>query len=816
MSVSFIIRSIETNVNSNRFDISDEINNLKNILITEFPVSIPYDELRNEILYLWNIAVKLSMVLKSDISDGDKMTLKMYVIPEIREFVVDVLRIYIGNDKYDKYLLFYCSVHAYKAFIDCENYDKAERIYDDALKQFKIIDKEKESIQTFVQLIIWKSDYLLGKFDSDAAFQLIQYFLDEYNIESSFLVSYMYEKSADLKSIKWCKICLSQVEKTDELKEKWYEKIISLLVQLFLNSNQIQEAKSYVNKLPESLIKYYLDLKCCILSDEPKKKLEKMLFEFISKSNSDFMLLVALCYFISDNYDKLGQIAVNFINEVNKIKDISLELQKHIWISTINIFCKSNDINQISCFLDKIHDLTNDESKDIASIFWNKALEKFDENNYQNAAQWMRFSRKFIFNEDYKAQSKCYRFIARCMVETQEFSTALSFIEESTLRDPESEFNYLMKFRILKSLKNDNEANKLVQDLLNSSPYLEKFSIYFFTSLSAELYEYNNLQLSLQVLLTIFDLKINIPTEIYKNVIISTFSIIQSIDDDNVSYKCFQIIAEHWDQSIEFDQSYYTAFFGLAYSCGISFTNKGKFEKAAMCFLNGSKFSGDTITNIKIQCIFKSVENFLKIKNEEGIQKANNIIQEYFSILDISAQNHKDLFTLCKIELLICLKSKIEEIINLIDEITTADVIQEITSFICDHETPLEIIKSILDRAEKISENNEAMLSIYHQFINKSGNVSDIKIIYEQILKYIQNNSKHLNSNQIQFFMAYAWNIGVQVSKSQRIKEGEWWLSISIKIMKTNKDLIDIYSKNMEDGYLTYMKQINSRLLFNI
>ena len=43
------------------------------------------------------------------------------------------------------------------------------------------------------------------------------------------------------------------------------------------------------------------------------------------------------------------------------------------------------------------------------------------------------------------------------MVETQEFSTALSFIEESTLRDPESEFNYLMKFRILKSLKNDND-----------------------------------------------------------------------------------------------------------------------------------------------------------------------------------------------------------------------------------------------------------------------------------------------------------------------------------------------------------------------
>ncbi|OHS94064.1 hypothetical protein TRFO_39750 [Tritrichomonas foetus] len=860
MSISFEVEQLEKCASGGDYNLSDRITNLSHLLVDSeiADIQLTPNEAKNLALHIWNTAVKLQRVIPKA-NPEDQATLKLSIIPQLRILTVNVFEKHLDqNNEDDKNNLFYFLAYAYKAMLESDNIEMANKYLTSAQEIFPKLIPSANSIQTFVNIQIWQSQNLISNNNSRQALQMLQKFFKNYSIESSCLVSFIYEKAVEFKSIEWCNFCLQLVKNSSALSDEWESIVLALLVQLHINQGNAEEAMKLIHLIPSSLNSSYLELKCLILLNSQEKNqdstLMNRLISFIPKTEEDRRVLVALCIFVADNCYKLGNTALEFIKNVMKIKDsIDSNIIKHVWYSSIRIACELNEKQMASQFLDLFNEAfsqnsTNDypgenlgdnlietESKrEIAGILWNKALVEFDHQNYEEAATWMQLSRSQMSELDFQSQSCCFRFISRCMFESQKLNEALLFAEEAIQYQQNNAHGYLLKFRILASMQKEKEASDFISDLLNNSAYLEEFEPAFFTSMAAELHLIGNDNLALDILLKFIGLSIFIPNDLKINGINSIFAILQQIDQIDIIFKSIKIVASKWDdENMEFNNENRAAYSAIAYNVGYKYRNLEKFKKAAESFECGSLFSG-TLIEYKYPCAFQAIDCLLKYKN---IPKAYEILDSISILIDKAEQKYKDGLTLSKFKISLISQSiqlnsnikcdmngetraNFKVLIDLIDEVTTPAILAEICDFICENKTPPEIIMAVLNRAKQIEnlmnhDNNEKIaVSLLHQLvIHSSATKEDLKNSYELVVEFIEENHQFMNDSQLQFFMSRAWNVGVQLAKSLRVKEAEWWLNVAITIMMKNEELKKLYSEELNDRYLKFLDQQKNRLM---
>lgn len=928
MSVLFEISAIEKEIKNGNYNLEDRIMNLRQLILADFddhPL-IP-KEAKTHALQIWNIAVKLQRTILK-LSIPDQSTLRLALIPQFRILAVDIFGKYMDKSSEDDNSNFlYFLTYAYKSLIDAQNFAYADRLFETACNIIPTIKLSPDNNQSIVQLTIWKvQSELTQNNDYDEALEILQSLIAKFPIESSLLISFVYEKSVQSKSIKWGLFCHSLINQASIVSQEWKNQIDLLLTQLYLNNNEPDKAIQLLSTCPDSLNKNYLQLKCSILIDPNDEALKDKLLSFIEQTENDRRVLIALCLFVADHCNNLPQASLDFIREVVKISSgiEAFELRKFIYLSSIRISSECNDIKSAELFLQsfKNHDkFTDDEKKEMAGILWNQALNRFDVSDYEHAIEWMELSRSQMSDLDNESQACCFRFISRCYHELNKNAEALSYANDAIQRHQSNSHGYLLKFRILKDIGNEKESFDFVYNIIYNSPFLEEFESTFFTSITAELHLLGNDSLALETLLKFYELNFNKPSNsihntnlstefhpstvfedgsilsnkplendtnigenandnksqfamgftdeinlssennVKKSVLNSIFAILQQTDDISCVSKAMNILASRWNSQvfyylsdeqqdnnlIHFTHDDVTAYSSIAFNNGIEFKKKQKYGKAAKSFMAGSIFSCSLI-ECKAPCIYQAVDCYIRSIKEHALFQSTKIDTLSPNKLDMSQnspicraqraldeiaqlflddtiqieQKYKDGFILAKLKLSLIVfsqdnKTDLEitnHLVELIDDITSPAVLSEICDFICDNKAPVVALHALLERARKIDVTQQDNLSIsaslLHQMILRAESQNEMKKCFELVVEFFTpENSKLVTTSQLQFFMARAWNIGIQNIKAFRFVDGEWWLKTALNLMQMNEELRSLYEDELNAKYSNFLEHSN-------
>lgn len=784
MSLAVAISSICNSINEGKLDIMAEIDNVRHILIDDSSISLNTYQVREQILQLWNYVVTLTQRL-TKYSSPDQETLRIHVLPSIRLLVVDTLEKYETDDAET---IFVCLVNTYKCLIDAEN-PIAELIFQKAVRFYPKIPKTTKNTQLIVQLYIWNSKMKLEMGSSDDALKILRFFRENYNIESSVMISYASNVAIGLKSIDWCKFCLEIVESNEALLEEWKDDLMTMLTNLYLNNGEMENAKIIIPSLKPTLNAKFLELKCMIKLDPKNSELEKNIIEFVHLASQN-KVLGAMSNFIKDNSIHISNVAMAFFNEViNTQEQIDKSLLGCIAVNAIETACLLDDVSSAMIFLKKIRLLDIEERKNAAILMWNKSLDTFENKEFSVSAQWMQQTR-ILFNEnDKESQSSCFRFIARCMLANNEPENAIQFINEAINYDESCYFNYILKYQILVQ-KNFEEAKDFIEQLDNSH-IIADFDFHFYSSMATELYQAGDHVASINFLLKSFKFSENITNTLLKSTIHSLFSILQNIEDMEIRSKCINQIRNIWNDKLKFSVEEQCAFSSIAYDTGIHYFDKNEMQKAASIFEAGVLFSIDAPEYL-ISCASESINSYLKAKN---IAKAKEIYSKISSIA-----NQDDLLII-EIEIS-CFEGN--DITPLLQKVNNVNVIKQVLDFICPNYSTPRSIDGLLCRAQELNASQDVIIGIYHELIQRSKSIYELKSTYELILDAIDHNN-NVSYECIQYLMSTAWNIGVQNVKSRRSKDGKWWLQTALKILEKNEDLINIYKTDLEGRYSAFL-----------
>lgn len=767
MSISFEVNTLEKEIEAGNFDLSDKISNIRTLLLSEDNKDrFSTKEAKIVALRIWNITVKLNRLVPV-VSESDKSTLRLLLIPTMRILTVDIYQKYGERNKDDDgHKLFYFLSYTYKSLLDIENLSLADQYIDMAEKLYSQLQPSSDSALTFVHLKIWQAQYVITQETNyDKALTILKEFTNRYTIISSNLISFIYEKTVESKSIEWCKFCSSLANNTLAVSNEMKNQIESLLAQLYLINSKPEKAMKIISNLPKSINKTFLDIKCKVLISPDDPSLKEKLISFISQASEDKRLLVTLCLFIADNCNQIKHTAIEFIPEAMKsAQTISeTELRKHIYYSSIRISSELDDLESTSLFLKiietsedqhKTSPITTEDRKEIAGILWNKALDKFYLNEFDIAIRWMQLSKSQVSDIDNKSQSSCLRFISRCFYQEKRYSDALSFSNKAIQILPSCDYAYLLKFRILIETGNDGEAFDLVHDLINSSPYLEEFEPSFFTSVAFELHSNKNDDLALEILLKFYQLNFNsakmdqncqfnhisssTPFEktingIKKSTILSIFAILQSLDDIECISNAINILSSQWksqvlykiesnatnseeNEDLSFSYDEICAFTAIAFNNGLEMKKMFNYKNAIRSFMSGSLF-GDQIIECKAPCIFEAIDCYLNLINtieddqlyESHLSHAQSLLEEISNDIENSPkvdQKYKEGLSLAKLKMSLVQSSKNDEFcrisIELIEDVTSPSILCEICDFIIEHNAPREAIQVLLERAKII------------------------------------------------------------------------------------------------------------------
>lgn len=684
MSILFEVNVLKKEVEAGNFDLSDKILNIRTLLLSEDTKNrFSSKEAKTVALRTWNITVKLHRLIHMA-NDSDKSTILLSLIPSIRILTVDIYQKYIEkNNEDDEFKLFYFISYTYKSLLDADNDSLARKYNEMAIKLYTHLKPSSDSALTFVHLKIWQAQHEISQNNNyNGALMILKEFTNSFSIISSNLISYIYEKTIETKSIEWCKYCFSLANNSTAISDEMKSQIESLLAQLYLNNSLPEEAMKIISHLPKSINQEFLELKCLILLFPNEPSLKERLINFISKTSEDRRLLVTLCLFVAENCNRINEIAIEFITEALKsTKTIpQIELRKHIYYSSIRISSEQNNIDASSLFLKMIksteenyenNTLNDEDKKEIAGLLWNKALDNFYNNEFEAAIQWMQLSRSQTSDIDTGAQSSCLRFISRCYHKAKKYTDALSFATKAVQAQPKCAHGYFLKFNILIETGNETEAFELINNLIQNSPHLEEFEPSFFTSISYELHSRGNDNLALEVLLKFYQLNFNSIIggvhnvfnsvsfstfnystnedqeksieNIKKSTINSIFALLQVSDDIECVSNAINILSSRWknqisytiishqqnqnQQSTEFDNNEtdliftcdeISAYAAIAFNNGLELKKMSKFEKAIQSFLSGSVFS-EKVIECKAPCIFEAIDCYINlIKSSEN------------------------------------------------------------------------------------------------------------------------------------------------------------------------------------------------------
>ncbi|KAK8890233.1 hypothetical protein M9Y10_035005 [Tritrichomonas musculus] len=894
MSVSLDIRALEKEIEAGNFILSDRIENIrKNLLLNEND-QISNIEGKTISLCIWNIAIKLqrkhSSINKSDVTEQ-----QFAIIPTLRILATDIYQKYMDQQDNDGAIFLNMLAYTYKSLLDVNNIELANKYLELSKNIFPQLRSSPYSAAIMVKLTIWQAQLEIShnkKYDN--ALVAIKKLSNRYKIQSSLLVSFVYEKSIENCSLDWIQYGLELVASSYSFPSQWENLFKTLLAQFYINNNEPEKATEVVSCLPNSISNVNLKLKCRILLSPREEILKEELISFIHQSISESYLLVDLCVFIANHSDEMGQTSMEFIKEVmnTSLSIPEIELKKHIFFSAIQISCELNDIENAIIFLEKIKGISDEVQKEIAVILWNKALDMFDSNDYEESAKWMQLSRNLISDDDNVAQSCYFRFICRCFFEAGKHSEALSYANDAIQRQPKCSHGYLLKFRILVKMNNENDAFNLVSEILNNIPFIEEFEPSFLSTIAAEIYIIGNKNLALETLLKIFELNFNlnkrgnsddtsnksaiqatILKSLKKKIINSIFAILQEIDDITLISKAINRVSTRWNSQViykiinnnendkiidgndslllSFTSTDIISYTSIAFKNGMELKKKNKWKKAIKSFMNGSLFSGDMI-ECKAPCIFEAVDCYIKIISSEVSLHINDIksndvasnsqlmlvkglLDEISPLIENSPnieQKLKDGLLLSRIKFLLvtmnCCYSKEshEHFAHLIENISSSNLFFEICVFMCENKFHQEIYRTFLDHAKKFDQlsnncNNEKShpqlsASLLYQLIVHSKTLDESKKSYDIIMDFLGNGESILmNSSQLQFFMSYAWNIGVKCVRSLRSKEGESWFKKALTIMGMSEDLKSQYGDELNEKYLQFLVNNKSRIAFS-
>lgn len=677
MSISFEVSVLEKEIEAGNFDLSDKVANIRTLLLSEDNKDrFSSKEAKIIALRIWNITVKLNRLI-SMANESDKSTLRLLLIPTMRILTVDIYKNYIEWDDGDEESkLFYFLSYTYKSLLDADNISLANQYLDKAEKLYSQLNPSSDSALTFVRLKIWQAQNAITQESNyDEALMILKEFTKRFNIISSNLISFIYEKAVESKSIEWCEYCSSLTKNTTAISNEMKIQIDSLLAQFFLINSKPEKAMQIITKLPRSVSQAFLEIKCIILISPNDQSLKEKLISFISQSSEDKRLIATLCLFIADNCENIKHVAIDFIIEAIKSTETinQTELRKHIYSSALRISTELDDINASSQFLKMIEQIedahkdntiSDEDRREMTGILWNKALDKFYVNEFEIAIKWMQLSKSQVSDIDNEAQSSCIRFICRCCMQLKRYSDALSFANKAIQIQPSCDHGYLLKFRILIETESEREAFDLINDLIKNSPYLEEFDPSFFTSIASELHSNGNNDLALEVLLKFYQLNFNSSkmnkddqfnsisfsslteseskiNNIKKNAINSIFALLQALDDVDYVSNAINILSSQWssqvlftinfndtsspkeqknqsksiddEQLLTFSYDEICAYSAIAFNNGLELKKKCKLKNAIQSFMSGSLF-GEKIIECKASCMFEAIDCYLNLK----------------------------------------------------------------------------------------------------------------------------------------------------------------------------------------------------------
>lgn len=667
---------LQKDIDDRNFDVDEKIANIRNILFSEDENQLSSEDAKNITNHICDIAIKLKNLVHI-VDDFDQSKLQSSIIPEIKLLATELYQKYSNqNDEKDLQQLFYLYSSTYESLLAADNISLATNFLDMAFDVFHKINPTPNILQILCQLKIWEvQNKILHDQNYDEALNILKEFTDQYMIESPHLLSFVYQKAIQYKSIEWCNYCLSLAYSYSSISNEWKNQVESLLAQLYLNNGEPEKAIKLVSILPDSIHKHFLEIKCIILLYPEDKSLKEKLISFISETSEERTVLVALCLFVADHCEVIENAAIKFIKEVMKISHsiTNIIFRNHIYVSAIQISCEQNDIDSTSLFLKMISstddfqtdvqevnelkkisnfntnfiktdnfDIINEYRTEIAEILWKKANDSFDTGELANAAQWMQFSRGLMSELDNQAQSCCFRFMSCCFFEIKKYDEALKFADFAIQRTPNCSHGYLLKFQIFFATNNFTESNNIIENLISNNPtLLEEFEPEFFFSVSSQLHSIGNDKLSLEILLDFYDHNFNskiyansdqnssTPCSIKKTTINSIFALLQEIDDEiyiskvinrlyskwkeQIEYKIIEEETENDDFILHFTPSDILAFTSIAFNNGVSLKSKNLCEIAANSFMFAAILS-NSFTEQKLSCIHEVIDCYLITK----------------------------------------------------------------------------------------------------------------------------------------------------------------------------------------------------------
>lgn len=803
MFVYLEVDALQKDIKERNYDIADKIANIRKLLLFEESSQIFPNEAKTIAAHIWNSAIKLQRFL-SDLNESNDSSLKMMIIPSMKILAAEIYQKFIDqSNEDDEIKLFYILSYTYKSLLDSGNVEYANSYLKLATDLYDQLKSSSKLDLILVQLVIWQAQFEISQNnDFNKALEIIKEFTEHYKIKSTFLISFIYEKSMESQSIDWIKYSLSLINSYSDFPNEWRIQIEYLLANFYINNNEPDNSLKYISNLPNSLNKLYLELRCSLLRSPNNENLKEKLISFISLSNDSQNLLVDLCIFIANHCTKIGQASIEFITKVmNSIQDIkTIDFRKHVYLSSIHISCELDDIEACSLFLSIINnEISEKDKKEIFVVLWNKALDMFDVNEYEMSAKWMKLSSGQISNSDNEGYSSCLRFICRCYIEDKKYQEALSYANNAIQYQPECIHGYLLKFRILVKMEDKNGAYDFIDDILSNSPYIEQFELSFFSSVSSELRSIGNSNLALKTLLKSYELNFNSSRKedsnnqseiqsttqknIKKSIINSVFSLLLEIDDISYISKSINIISSKWNSQVvykiikkedenstvsdslllSFTSEEIHSYVFVAFQNGVNLKNKGKLKKAIKSFISGSLFSGDLI-DCKAPCIFEAIDCYIKlidISNEDKklsvlssdsplllaqslVDEISPIIEKYSNI----EKKYKDYLLLSKLKISILMtkikssKENFDKVLELMRLIKSDDLLFEMCIFTCNYKAPQEIIFAILETAKEIDKkrNGSSMLSasLLHHFVILSKTLDESRKSYNIVLNFLE------------------------------------------------------------------------------
>ena len=259
---------------------------------------------------------------------------------------------------------------------------------------------------------------------------------------------------------------------------------------------------------------------------------------------------------------------------------------------------------------------------------------------------------------------------------------------------------------------------------------------------------------------------------------------------------------------------------------------KNLLEKAIRSFLSGSIFSGEQI-ECKAPCVFEAIDCCLILfqessaeagKSDSPLSRAESLINEISSDIEKSAtieQKYKDGLLLAKIKISLAQVSQNNDFcqrsIELIEDITSPDVLSEVCDFVIDKKAPQETILALLERAKKIDKMNSSAASadnsivsltasLLYQLVLHSETLEESRKNYSLVLDFVvPENASLMSFAQLQFFMSRAWNIGVNCAQSFRLKDANWWLQNALNILNLNDELKALYADELSEKYSKFI-----------